>query len=267
MTSPKVDPDARSAQVQNADTALLPTDEFSQYLLHARGEMLPIFRRLVERVSQITLLFNEGRDMVLSSLMDASPDGLVLEYGADAEMNRKALQMNKLFCITQLDKVKIQFILSGVTTTQVGGRPAFLAQLPESLLRLQRREHYRLVLPVLQRLKCKIRFPTVEGKEHQIEVEVADISGGGVCLIGFPAALSLELDMEFPGCHIELPEIGTIMTVLRLRSINEVVGRTGVRTQNVGCQFVGLPGPMETLIQRYIMKIERERKARESGLK
>lgn len=266
MTSPDAEPDSSSTSASHAETKLLPTDEFSQYLLHSHGEMLPIFRRLIDSVSQVTMIFNEGRDMVLSSLMDSGPNGLILECGADAEMNRRALKASKLFCVTQLDKVKIQFVVSGVTQVEIGKRPAFRAQMPESLLRLQRREHYRLVIPVLQRLKCKIHFPSVEGKNHSIEADVADISGGGVCLVGLPSVLPLELDMEFPGSCIELPEIGSITTTLRLRNIKEAVGRMGVRTQSVGCQFVGLPGPMGTLIQRYIMKIERERKARESGL-
>jgi len=266
MNSPDAEPDLSSTLASHAEANLLPTDEFSQYLLHSRGEMLPIFRSLADRVSQITMIFNEGRDMVLSSLMESGSDGLILECGADAEMNRRALKASKLFCVTQLDKVKIQFIVSGVTLVEISGRPAFRAQIPESLLRLQRREHYRLVIPVLQRLKCKIHFPSVEGNGHLIEVDIADISGGGVCLIGVPSGFPLELDMEFPECHIELPEIGAITTTLRLRNVKETVSRMGVRTQSVGCQFVGLPGSMGTLIQRYIMKIERERKARESGL-
>jgi len=266
MTSSNAEPDLSSTLASDAETNLLPTDEFSQYLLHSRGEMLPIFRRLAGRVSQIAMIFNEGRDMVLSSLMVSGPNGLIFEWGADAEMNRKALKASKLFCITQLDKVKIQFIVSDVTIIEIDGRPAFRAQMPESLLRLQRREYYRLVIPVLQRLKCKIHFPSVEGKDHLIEADIADISGGGVRLIGVSSGLPLELDMEFAGCHIELPDIGSIITTLHLRSVKETVSRTGMRTQNVGCQFVGLPGSMETLIQRYIMKVERERKARESGL-
>lgn len=266
MTSPHAEPDLSSTLASHAETKLLPPDEFSEYLLHSHGEMLPILRSLADRVSQITMIFNEGRDMVLSSLMASGPNGLIFEYGADAEMNRKALKASKLFCVTQLDKVKIQFIVSGLTSIEIDGRPAFRAQMPESLLRLQRREHYRLVIPVLQRLKCKIHFPSVNGKDYLVEADIADISGGGVCLIGVPSALPLELDMEFPGCSIELPEIGSITATLRLRSIKETVSRTGIRTQSIGCQFVGLPGPMGTLIQRFIMKVERERKARESGL-
>jgi c-di-GMP-binding flagellar brake protein YcgR len=51
-----------------------------------------------------------------------------------------------------------------------------------------------------------------------------------------------------------------------VRSVFEMTTRSGSKSQRAGCEFVKLPGPMLTLIQRYIIKVERERKARESGM-
>lgn len=265
MTNPDTESGASPTVTQKVATEFLPADEFSKYLLYTKSEMFPVLRGLVEHVSQVTMMFNEGRNMVLTSLASCGDDGLVLDFGASTEMNRKALKAEKLFCVSQLEKVKIQFILRGVTQIEVGGRPAFHALLPESILRLQRREHYRLVTPIAQPLKCRIYVPALDGSTFPIEVRIADISGGGVCLAGVPLSLSLETDMEIPGCGIDLPEIGSIAATLRLHSVAETVSRSGVRARRAGCEFVNLTGPMARLIQRYIMKIERERKARESG--
>jgi c-di-GMP-binding flagellar brake protein YcgR len=266
MTSTTADSGIDPADTPPAASELLPVDEFGQYLLHAKGEMFSVLRRLVDQVAQITLFFNEGRDLLLTSLIRYGENGLDLDFGASSEMNRKALEADRLFCATQLDKVKIQFILNGLRRTEIDGHPAFHAALPESILRLQRREHYRLATSLTRPLKCRIRFSSVDGAAHPLEAPVADISGGGVCLVGLPVSLPLEIDMEIPGCSIDLPEVGSITTTLRLRSISESANRMGVRSQRVGCAFVDLPGPMANLIQRYIIKIERERKARESGL-
>lgn len=245
---------------------LLSTDDFSQYMLKAKSEMFSVFRGLVEQVSQVTMFFNEGRDMVLTSLVSYDDNGLVLDFGASSEMNRKALEAEKLFCVTQLEKVKIQFILRGLRRVESGGRPAFQAPLPDSVLRLQRREYYRLSLPITRPLICKIPV-TQEGKPPQIiEAHVADISGGGLGLIAIPLDVTLETGMEFANCKVDLPEVGLVTAKLQIRSVFESVTRSGVRSKRAGCQFVNLPGQMLTLIQRYIIKIERERKARESGL-
>lgn len=266
MTSPVTESVPDPTPAREAGTALLSLDEFSQYLLHTKGEMFTVFRGLVEHVTQLTLIFNGGRDMVLTSLMSYGDSGLVFDFGASAEMNRKALEADKLFCAAQLEKVKIQFILRGIKRIEVDGRPAFLAPLPDSLLRLQRREYYRLQTPITRPLKCTIGFPAVGGAMHRVEAHVADISGGGVCLTGLPPNLPLEKDMELPNCDIGLPEVGAISAVLRLRSVEEVTSRSGARNKRAGCEFIKLSAPMATLIQRYIIKTERERKARESGM-
>ncbi len=245
---------------------LLSTDEFSQFMLKSKSEMFSVFRGLVEHVAQVTMFFNEGRDMVLTSLISYDDNGLVLEFGASSEMNRKALEAEKLFCVTQLEKVKIQFILRGLKRIESGGSPAFLAPLPESVLRLQRREYYRLTTPITRPLNCTFPLPQEGAPPKLIEAHVADISGGGAGLVGIPLDIPLETGMEFPGCKIDLPEVGVVTVTLQIRSVFESVTRSGIRSKRAGCQFVKLPGPMLTLIQRFIIKVERERKARESGM-
>ncbi len=245
---------------------LVPNDEYSQYLLRARSEMFTVFRGMVETVSQITLIFNEGRDMVLTSLVSYGDNGLVFELGASAEMNKKALQAAKLFGVTQLQKVEIQFILRGLQQTEVDGKAAFHAELPDSILRLQRRENYRLMAPIARPLKCKINFTSGDGSEYAVEAQVVDISGTGIRLSGLPLDIPLETGMELPGCSVELPEVGSIKATLYLRWLDESVNRSGARSNRAGCEFVNLPRQMATLIQRYIFKVERERKARDSGL-
>lgn len=266
MTGSHTESDPSPTLAPSADTKLLPTDEFSQYLLHSPGEMAPIFRSLAERVSQITLIFNDGRDILLSSLIKVGANGLLwFEHGADAEMNRRALQAEKLFCVSQLDKVKIQFILQGVSAIKVDGQPAFQAMMPENMLRLQRRESYRLSTPIVQPLKCHIRFLSVDGKDYLVAADVANISIGGICLVGLPLSLPLETEMEIPGCSIELPDVGSITSTLRVRNLMETASSAGLRSQRIGCEFVRLPGAMATLVQRYVIKIERDRKMRGIG--
>lgn len=258
-------PVALPTPAQQMAAELLSTDEFSQYMLNSRNEMFAVFRGMVEQVSQITMFFNEGRDMVLTSLIGYGENGLLLDPGSNPEMNRKALQARKLFCVTQLDKVKIQFILRGLALTQAGNAPAFSAALPDSVLRLQRREYYRLATPIVRPLKCRLAFPATTGEPRMLDAHVGDISGGGIGVISIPLGIPLETGLQL-GFKIELPEVGVVTGAIRVRSVFESVTRSGIKSQRAGCEFVKLPGPMLTLIQRYIIKVERERKARESGM-
>lgn len=225
-----------------------------------------VLRGLLDHIAQITVFFNEGQDMLLTSLAHVGEDHLILDFGSASEMNRKALEAKKHFCVTTLDKVRVQFILREFSRTEHEGRPAFRCALPEDVLRLQRREFYRLVTPLARPLICRIPLPLEDGRDHIHMANVFDISVGGLGLAAPPDTYRFGPEMSFAGIRLELPEIGTVSGALQVRSVYEVVLRSGARVRRAGCEFVKLPGTQATLIQRYIIKVERERKARESGL-
>lgn len=234
-------------------------------MLRSPTEVQLVLRGLLDRVSQITVFFNEGNDMLLTTLAHVASDHLILDHGPSQETNRKALEADKHFCVTMLDKVRIQFVLRDFTGTEHEGRPAFRCAPPDELLRLQRREFYRLVTPVARPLKCAIPIHHPDGTQLH-ETNILDISNGGVCLLVPPEGVAFESGMEFPGCRIELPEVGILNNTLKVINIFEVTLKSGARMLRAGCEFENIPGPMMTLIQRYIVKVERERKARESGM-
>lgn len=252
--------------VTPAAPPILSDDEYSKFLLHYKNEMFPVLKGLIDRVSQVTMFFNEGRDMVITSIVSYDDNSMVLDFGPSSELNRKALEADRLFCVSQLDKVKIQFLLRGLTRIEDNGRPAFKAALPESMLRLQRREYFRLSLPITRPLRMQLPMVQEDGSRAIMNIEVGDLSGGGLAIVNLPDTFKLEPGMEFESCRLELPEVGEITAKLRVCSLMETKTRSGNTLHRAGCEFIKLPGPMLTLIQRYIIKIERERKARESGM-
>jgi flagellar brake protein len=245
---------------------LLEPADYSEYLLHGKSEILFVLRGIMASTDRITINFNEGRDFLLSAVIAVDDDGLTLDYGSTHEMNQKALKADKVFCITRHEKVRIQFVLRGLRQIDYQGRPAFRAALPDSVLRLQRREYYRLTTPIVNPLKCQIPITQADGSSSTILVNIVDISGGGIAIMVPPPDVPFETGAKLANCKIDLPEVGTLIATLQVRSIFDVTLRSGTQVKRAGCQFVKLPGPMLTLVQRYIIKVERERKARESGM-
>ncbi|MDP1957543.1 MAG: PilZ domain-containing protein, partial [Rhodocyclaceae bacterium] len=144
------------------------------------------------------------------------------------------------------------------------GRPAFRAALPAEVLRIQRREYYRLTTPIARPLTCMVPIPLPDGSLHGHKANVFDISGGGLGISAPAESIPFGTDSVFPDCHLVLPEVGSVTGTLKVKSLFDITLRSGARTRRAGCEFVKLPGPMTTLIQRYIIKVERERKARET---
>lgn len=252
---------------------LAQTEEESEYLLHSEVEIVSILRALKDSNETVTLYFNNANDFVLTSIFSVSDEEnvIALYAGGNATANRQAMLADKLYGVSSLEKVRVQFVLHGLKLAQYRGRQCFIADMPESILRLQRRENFRLIVPIRLPVKCIIPLPPAEDQpegtpEVNVEVSVIDVSGGGIGIIMPPEDVNFAQDMVFEKCQIELPGIGTIVATLRVRSTFEVSVRDGPVSRRAGCQFVSLAGPMLALLQRYIIKEERERKAREAGL-
>ena len=256
---------AAKPQTTPVEAPLEPAD-YTKYLLRAKAEILFVLRSLLAAADRVTLHFNEGRDLLLTTLIAVDDNGLSLDFGSDPETNQRALAADKLFCVTSHDKVRVQFLLRGVKRVDAADGPALRAELPDALLRLQRREYYRLTTPIARPLKCQIPMTAADGSLHRVEASIIDISGGGLAFVVPPVGVEFAPDMEFANCRIELPEVGYIVAKLQVRNLFDVTLRSGAHVSRAGCQFLDLPGNMLTLVQRYIVKVERERKARESGL-
>lgn len=255
--------DAASAAAE-APAEVLHLDQYSEYLLHSPREILAVLRQVVAQGDLVTVYFNSGKDFLLTTLLAVNDRELLLDRGSNPDMNRRALEAGKIFCITRHDKVKLQFILTSLGETRFENRSVFTAALPETLLRLQRRQYFRLHTPIARPLICDVPVVMTDGSVRIYPHNVIDISLGGLSLqveeVPFAA------DQEWHDCRIDLPQIGVINATLRVVNFYELTLRSGQPSTRIGCQFVDLPASSQNLIQRYIVRMERERKARESGL-
>jgi flagellar brake protein len=240
-------------------------DDYSKYEVTSRAEILTILRGMQEQGSQITFYFNEGYDFLLTTLVDIAADGrtLTFDYGSNMEMNKRALLIDHLDAVSSKEKVKIQFVLDGLDSIKFEGRDAFLGNVPSSLVRLQRRDDFRLSTPMANPIKCRIPIPQQDGSLKSVVATLVDISGGGMGLTVPPNEAGFQVDAEFSNVRFDLPKVGTVTAELRILNIYEVTLPSGKIHQRAGCQFIKLPVPMMTLIQRYIIQVERERKSRE----
>ena len=244
-------------------------DDYSQYLLHSKAEILAVLRALLQKGALITVYFDHGKSFFLTSLISLSPENgeFVIDVGSDAEMNAKALKADKLIFTTNVDKVKIQFSLDSLKTTQSQERAAFAGTVPDRLLRLQRREFFRLSTPIANPVRLCTRVGHAEYGSLAVDIPLLDISGGGVGLMVTPEQAKLISKGDIlEECKIMLPGEGLLVATLCVRNLFDVSTRSGSRYVRVGCEFLDLPATRGSVVQRYITRIERERKARLSGL-
>ena len=245
------------------------SDEYSKYLLYSKPEILAVLRSLIQKGAMITVYFDQGNSFLLTSLLTLNADNreLIFDMGSNDEMNRRALLAKKLIFTAIIDKVKVQFSLDKLSSTQNEGRQAFLGALPEKLLRLQRREYFRLSTPIATPIKLCTTLRREDGSIQFVEVPLMDISGGGIGLMVTPdlAPLFQRGDM-LNDCKMMLPDEGLLVATLCVRNMFDVTTRTGSRFVRIGCEFVDMASSRLTMVQRYITRVERERKARLTGM-
>lgn len=242
------------------------TGEYSEYFLYAKTEILAVLRSIIRKGTLITVHFNQGQFFFLTSMIALRRDNteFIFDIGSNEEVNARVLRADKLVFTTLVDKVKIQFSLDSLRREDYEGRPAFVGAVPAKLLRLQRREFFRLSLSIVNPVRLRT---TLEPDDQPIDVPLLDISGGGVGLM-FPVDLAsrLEKGQMLANCRIMLPGEGLLVSTLCVRNMFDVTNRSGSRHVRVGCEFVALPAPRLSAVQRYIIHVERERKAHLNGL-
>lgn len=251
-----------AADVQARKSPLAIEDDYSRYEVTSRTEILTTLRGLQEAGSTLTCYLNHGYDFVLTSIvaLSAEHNSLLLEWGSNPELNGEMLQADQISCATTKDKIKIQFSLDGVDAGKHAGRDAFLANIPKTLVRLQRREFYRLATPIVNPLICNVQVTQADGSRLTVAATVSDISVGGVGLVVPPGQPAFQLGAEFALARISMPNAGVLSFAMRVHKLYQVTLASGHVQQRAGCHFVKLPGAMENMIQRYIIQVERDRK-------
>jgi len=258
-----------SEELATPDFEIDHREVFAQFLLDSQQEVLFYLNVLAKRHSIFTVYINEGQQFFPTSIVaiDESTGNLFLEPANDNEGSDHAQSARQITLVTKLDRVKIQIRLPALKQAKHQGQSVLAAPIPDTILRLQRREFFRLELPLAAPIYCKLATHGSDGIQKIFELMLSDISGGGVCLIGAIAlAEHFRRDALFQQCRLEIPEEGVIQVNLRVRKTVEMSDRSGEHNLRIGCEFVNLPSMRLAFIERYITRIERERKARDSGL-
>lgn len=234
---------------------LFSNDEENDYLVSNPKEIVSILQTVVERKSRVALYYNEGNSMVLTLILAAGENGVWVDAASNPLDNRHIERSKRIIFVTTHNQAKVQFIATDVMLGIYEDAPAFSLALPSKLLRLQRRDYYRLVTPDIDALKCIIR--PVPGQTHiQHEVTVMDISIGGVALVCEASGIELQPGMVYEHCQIELPEIGKLEASIEVKNAFEITDRNGRVKRRAGCVFVKPDGKTTMLLQRYVAHMQ-----------
>ncbi len=241
-------------------------ENWHDYEVVSRKEIISLLRSIGEKNQLIRMLIHGEGDVCVTSILDVLPDTntVVLDCSINKDQNQRILYAKKVGFETTLDKIRILFKSETVQEIAFEGSPAFRIDIPETMIRLQRREYYRMATPVSNPVRATIPLPEELGGGSGV-FPLADISCGGIAILDNKLILGNTIGHNYPNCRIDLPEVGTVMTTLQVRNSLDMTLLNSKTNRRLGCEFVDISRGNLANVQRYITKLERERNARIAG--
>ncbi|WP_231588817.1 MULTISPECIES: flagellar brake protein [Aquitalea] len=234
--------------------------DLSRYTLATPVEVVHHLASIAKSGHMVTVFSNKGKTFILTRFLevDAKRGVLLLDWGADPVTNDQLLASERNVFVCSPEGVKTQFVTTAARKVMLDSGPAFEVDLPEQVIKLQRREFFRIQTPVSNPVSCHI----ADYPNRPLDLVLFDISLGG-CSLWLPAAQTpgFELGQQYLDCSFELRPIGSLRAGIEVRHHLTTRLRNGNDAVRVGCAFLKMTPSSETLVQRYVGHLERERRA------
>ncbi|HQR03696.1 MAG: flagellar brake protein [Proteobacteria bacterium] len=239
----------------------IPDDKaLDQFSTAFRREIVFYLRQLIDNGDQVSVSFNEGRDAVLTILLDVDEEAntLIFDWGGSEESNARLLRSERNIFVAKPQGIRNQFITGRPREVSHKKRRAFAVPLPDKYVRLQRREFFRLVLPMMRRPPCTLKG---EKDGNEMTLSVVDIGLGGVGMEVPELAIPCEVAQVFPRARIDLKEAGVLFADLQIRYVDAVTRGTK-QFIRIGARFVNASPAQELMLQKFITQVQIEERVR-----
>jgi c-di-GMP-binding flagellar brake protein YcgR len=235
----------------------LREEETARYSVHARTEILYLLRALQRHKLLVNLDLIGSRKIIVTSILmvDSARNLLILDSARDDALNQEFCTGKGARAVSHLDGIPILITLGQASRCIFEQLPALCVPLPASLVRLQRREHFRVHLPIANPVNCLVPSPNAPTPEA-ISMPILDIGCGGVALADVGDQLGGAVGQILADCRFMLPDTDPITVTLEIRDITQMRLYNGNTQCRLGCRFVNLPHTAELALQRFITHIE-----------
>lgn len=173
----------------------------------------------------------------------------------DKSLSSKCNGSTSYVMVSFPDGVKVQFAGIGILQSQYQGADALRVAIPRTIVRLQRRNYFRVMADDELNSQVKIDIPTVSTPISLIDVSLA---GCGLYLKTSP-------DAHQPGeiiqnVRLTLPDgEGSMLVELVVRNIKRMVDEPEMA--QLGCEMKMLERSSERRLQRFLLATERRQRA------
>ncbi len=156
-------------------------------MLRGKRQIAKLLQEFIDNRCLISAHTGGGHSFMTAVLrVDEDNERIVLDASPDADANRRALAAERVQCVTRAGSHPHP--VRACRTVECPGKshPALSAPIPKEMLRLQRREFFRLKVPLAHEVSCVLAAEDLARKPVQVSARVIDIGGGGIAVTVAP---------------------------------------------------------------------------------
>lgn len=238
------------------------------FVLTSPLEIRSILRTVQRHAILIRMYIKGDTDQSIMTAILAFDDvsnHVIVDCSADAELNQRLINAHTVMFETQVDRIHVSFAAKELQNCTHDGLPAFSFALPESMRRVQRREYYRVDIPMGEPATCTITVVEPRQAPRRAVVKIKDISAGGLALVDSDNVLPHQSGVTFNNAQLTLPEVGEVAVDIDVLRVHTTVLPNKKELVELACKFVDISNPSSMLVQGYIGRLERRLNAKRRG--
>jgi len=236
-------------------------DYDSAFLISNSENIIGKLSILLKSKCLITVHYGDNGDSFLTTILDIYIENsyLTFYHGPKEDLIEKLLGSHTITFKTEYAGIKIAFEAQKIAKIQHQGVPIFVIPVPESLLWVETRDFYRVKSPASKSSYCQL---TLKDQEP-LTLKLYDISLSGLSVLNACSEVSTLMapDTHVENCKLVLADTGEDSVSFHIRRSRYIVTPEQVtRMEKIGCKFTRVTPVFETAIQRYMQRVENERR-------
>ncbi|QPQ22851.1 flagellar brake protein [Lonsdalea populi] len=207
-----------------------------------------------------TLMVNHARGHFISNILDVQPDDNTFIFDLGGTMQESDVFDAELNFVAEPAGAKVEFKANVVSKIDYQGLPAFRAEIPADLYRIQRRSYFRINSPAWPPMICRGSLPD----DSRFQFTIKDLSLGGVCLLSEQEDVAEQLEQGeiLENVTLELGTYGEFSIDVQFIShaVSRIVCAKGEvkKVQRLSFKFPCLTPAQERSLQQVITALELE---------
>jgi len=235
----------------------------SEYFIKDPKQVFNSLNQLLKQKALISAHFGDNNESFITTILnlDRKKNLIKLDYGPKEYLNKQLLSSSNIEFRTEFQGIKVAFSGQKISKTLSNGQQILVMPIPASIFWMQRRQFYRIKVPLSHSSICKIIFNSENEETRQtVKFKLVDISISGIAILNEQQQLSNEFipTSSFEHCELRLDNSSAINVSLTVKDKRNLLPEKPNKGQRIGCAFNHITPACESNIQRYMQEIERE---------